>query len=89
MPEEETKKEEEIKNEEVRDTSLNDFTHINKIEEITEQIIRDPIIIIGDDAFTSDNGVSNGTGTEQDPFIITNFSKFFFSFFCSFSSSIK
>ena len=33
-------------------------------------VIRDPIEITQDSEFTSDNGVVNGTGTEENPFII-------------------
>ncbi|MHA2248039.1 MAG: right-handed parallel beta-helix repeat-containing protein [Candidatus Hodarchaeales archaeon] len=33
---------------------------------------RNPIIIIGDTAFNSTNGVSDGNGTEQDPYLIAN-----------------
>ena len=44
----------------------------NKIARIAEQITHGPITLSGDGAFTSANGVSAGTGTEQDPYIIAN-----------------
>lgn len=32
--------------------------------------VRGPILIVADDYFTAENGVSSGTGTEADPFVI-------------------
>ncbi len=35
--------------------------------------VRNPIMIIGDEAATEENGVTSGTGTRDDPFIIAGF----------------
>ncbi|PWI46279.1 hypothetical protein CEE45_17645 [Candidatus Heimdallarchaeota archaeon B3_Heim] len=43
-----------------------------KINSITGQTSHAPITISGDAAFTSANGVSAGTGSESDPYIIAN-----------------
>ncbi|RLF83689.1 hypothetical protein DRN44_00195 [Thermococci archaeon] len=41
-------------------------------ESYNETPTHEPIIIIGDDNFTSENGVIGGSGTKEDPYIIEN-----------------
>ena len=57
-----------------RNERMGDSYPINQVVAKITQVAHNPIFISGDAAFTSANGVSGGTGTEQDPFIIANFS---------------
>jgi len=51
--------------------SISSLTYYNSFQVSSQQFLyHNPIMIYGDTQFTFENGVSGGSGTESDPFII-------------------